>query len=68
MIIVLLALQHHIFPTSNIIVDTIAPSIIFVDNVITGPVQSDTINITVSDINPDTASLGIWIFIRFYMG
>ncbi|MDQ7009127.1 MAG: cadherin domain-containing protein, partial [Candidatus Gracilibacteria bacterium] len=44
------------FPTSNIIVDTIAPSIIFVDNVITGPVQSDTINITVSDINPDTAS------------
>lgn len=45
-----------VLPASNIIVDTIDPVITFVDNVIAWPVQSDTLNITVTELNEDIAS------------
>ncbi len=43
-------------PNSNIIVDTTLPNINFTDDVAANPSTSDTINIQVSDTNPDSAS------------
>ncbi len=43
-------------PTQNVVVDTVLPSISFVDGVSDSPSLSDTITISVDDVNPDVAS------------
>ncbi len=43
-------------PSPNVVVDTVLPSISFVDGVSDSPSSSDTITISVDDVNPDVAS------------
>lgn len=47
-------------PNPAIIIDTISPEIVFNQWVDVGPVQSDTVNISVADLNRDITSYQYW--------
>jgi len=50
------AVTFPVNPPIPFVIDTTLPVITFTDNVVAGPVTSDTINISVTDTNADTAT------------